>query len=104
LRVRYFSRNRLAPEVEFESGGAVYCNSLEELLSGSDIVSVNCPLNTSTTGLLGSKEFGQMKDGVFFVNTARGAIVDELALIEALETGKVCRAGLDVFPAEPNIK
>jgi len=45
-----------------------------------------------------------MKDGVFFVNTARGAIVDELALIEALETGKVCRAGLDVFPAEPNIK
>jgi lactate dehydrogenase-like 2-hydroxyacid dehydrogenase len=104
LKIRYFNRTRLPVDVESDSGEASYCNSLEELLAVSDIVSVNCPLNSTTTGMLGHKEFAQMKDGVFFVNTARGAIANESALIDAIESGKVCRAGLDVFPDEPNIK
>lgn len=77
---------------------------MDELLSTSDIVSINCPLNDATTGLIGPAEFARMKDGVYFINTARGLIVDEQALIDALESGKVKMAGLDVFPAEPEIK
>lgn len=82
---------------------ATYCATLHELLSKSDIVSLSCPLNAETTGLIGKAEFGVMKDGVFVVNTARGAVIDEPSLIEALKSGKVARAGLDVFVGEPNI-
>lgn len=80
-----------------------YCPTLESLLNSSDIVSIHCPLNAATTNLISEREFAQMKDGVFFINTARGPIVDEEALIAALESGKVRRAGLDVFRDEPNI-
>lgn len=54
--------------------------------------------------MIGSEEFAKMKDSVILVNTGRGAVVDEAAFIEALETGKVARAGLDVFDGEPNVK
>jgi len=60
-------------------------------------------LNASTRHMISHKEFAMMKDGAFLVNTARGAIVNEEALIVALESGKVARAGLDVFENEPNI-
>jgi phosphoglycerate dehydrogenase-like enzyme len=69
----------------------------------SDVVSINCPLNAETTNLIGEAEFAAMKDGAFFVNTSRGAVVHEPSLIAALESGKVARAGLDVFCNEPNI-
>ena len=74
---------------------------LSTLLSTSDIISVNCPLNDATRGMLSDAQFARMKDGVFIVNTARGAIIDEAALIRALQSGKVARAGLDVFEKEP---
>lgn len=74
---------------------------LEELLRESDIVSVNAPLNDQTLNLLGEKEFKLMKDGVVFVNTGRGAIVDESALLSALKSGKVYSAGLDILAKEP---
>lgn len=64
-------------------------------------MSLNCPLNDETTGLIGPAEFAAMKDGVFLVNTARGPVIDEAALKDALESGKVARAGLDVFCDEP---
>ncbi|KAI9739967.1 MAG: hypothetical protein M1818_005023 [Claussenomyces sp. TS43310] len=102
MKIHYYNRTRLSPDVE-KQFGATYCENLEELLSLSDVVSVNCPLNAHTTGLISSAEFAAMKDGAYFVNTARGPIVDEVALIEALESGKICRAGLDVFDAEPSI-
>lgn len=79
MKIRYFNRRRLAPEVQ-EKYAAEYCSSLHDLLAVSDVVSVNCPLNTKTTGLIGKTEFAAMKDGVFLVNTARGPIVDEVAL------------------------
>lgn len=102
LRVVYYNRRQLSPEDE-ALYGVTYCPSLHGLLSQSDIVSVNCPLNKETTGLIGQDEFAVMKDGSFFINTARGPVVDEEALIDALESGKIARAGLDVFDQEPSV-
>jgi len=102
MKVCYFNRTQLSPKDEARYG-ATYCSTLDELLAISDVISVNCPLNTFTTGLISYQEFARMKDGVFFVNTARGPIVDEAALIQAMEDGKVKRAGLDVFEEEPKI-
>ncbi|ETN41343.1 uncharacterized protein HMPREF1541_03278 [Cyphellophora europaea CBS 101466] len=101
MRVAYHNRTRLSEEVEKEYG-LVYYGTLHELLGAADVVSVSCPLNQKTTGLIGREEFKAMKDGSFLVNTARGPVVDEEALIEALESGKVARAGLDVFANEPS--
>lgn len=74
---------------------------LEELLSSSDMISIHCPLTDGTHHLLDSAAFEKMKDGVILVNTSRGPIVDETALEDALESGKVAGAGLDVFEQEP---
>ena len=102
MHVQYYNRRRLPPEDEFIYN-VTYCETLEDLLRTSDVISVSCPLDATTKGLLSHKEFAQMKDGTFLVNTARGAIIDEHALIAALESGKVARAGLDVFENEPKI-
>lgn len=102
LKIRYYNRNQLPAEEEAKYG-AIYCKSLHELLGSADIVSINCPLNADTTNLIGTAEFAAMKDGVFFVNTARGAIVDEAAMKQAIDSGKVARAGLDVLCEEPNV-
>lgn len=75
--------------------------SLDELLQRSDFISVHCPLTAETHHLLGSREFDLMKDGVFIVNTSRGPVIDETALIQALRSGKVWGAGLDVLEQEP---
>ena len=103
MKVIYYKRTRL-PADEEKKLGLTYCSTLDELLASSDVLSPHCPLNKETTGLLGREQFAKMKDGVFLVNTCRGPVIDEAALIEAMESGKVCRAGLDVFHNEPNIK
>lgn len=77
------------------------CASLDELLRESDIVSLHLPLTDATTGLLGHRELAAMKPGSILVNTARGAVVDEAALIDALKNGPLRSAGLDAFGAEP---
>jgi len=74
--------------------------SLEELLQKSDIISLHLHLNEDTAGMIGRDEFSAMKDGVVIVNTSRGAIIDSQALVEALESGKVSGAGLDVLDGE----
>ncbi len=74
---------------------------LEELLQRSDFISVHCPLTDETYHLLSAREFSLMKEGVFIVNTSRGPVIDESALVTALRTGKVWGAGLDVFEHEP---
>lgn len=102
MKIKYFNRNRLPAEVE-EQYSATYCPTLETLLSTSDVVSINCPLNANTTNLMGKKQFAAMKDSSFLVNTARGGVIDESALKEALESGKIARAGLDVLCNEPNV-
>ncbi|KAK7730826.1 hypothetical protein SLS57_001661 [Botryosphaeria dothidea] len=99
MRVKYFNRNRLP--AKDEPVGASYCATLEELLRTSDIVSLHCPLTSNTTCLMGHNEFEMMKDQSYLINTSRGPIVDDEALIDALERGKITRAGLDVFGGEP---
>lgn len=75
--------------------------SLEELLERADVISMNLTLTDETRGFLGPAQFERMKEGVIFVNTARAALVDEAAFIEALRSGRIRHAGLDVFHAEP---
>ncbi|KAJ7270117.1 D-lactate dehydrogenase [Mycena haematopus] len=99
MKIIYYNRSRVP---ESEENGAAYV-SMDELLATSDVISVNCPLTTETRHLLGPAEFSKMKTGVFIVNTARGAIIDEEALVQALNSNKVSRVGLDVFEHEPRI-
>jgi D-3-phosphoglycerate dehydrogenase len=75
--------------------------SLDELLARADFITIHTPLNDKTRGLIGSTEFGKMKKGVMLVHAARGGIVDELALVTALEEGIVAGAAIDVFVEEP---
>jgi lactate dehydrogenase-like 2-hydroxyacid dehydrogenase len=76
---------------------------LEELLSTSDVVSLHCPLNEDSRHLIDADALAQMKDTAILVNTARGAVVDEAALVEALDDGTIAAAGLDVFEKEPDV-
>lgn len=71
------------------------------LLREADIISMHVPLTDETRYMIGSREFEKMKRGVFIINTARGAVIDTTALVEALNSGKVAGAGLDVFEKEP---
>ncbi|SMP63610.1 2-hydroxyacid dehydrogenase [Noviherbaspirillum suwonense] len=86
-----------APELDGHARQA----SLEQLLAESDIVVVTLPLSDATRGLMGAREFGLMKPGAIFINGARGAIVQEAALLDALDRGTLKAAGLDVFATEP---
>lgn len=74
---------------------------LDEVLANADIVSIHAPLNESTKNMIDASAFAKMKDGVFIVNTSRGGLMDYRALYDALKSGKVAGAGLDVFPEEP---
>ena len=75
--------------------------SWEELISQADIITLHLPLTDKTRHMISDKEFGMMKDGVILINASRGGTVDEKALMEALESGKVRAAALDVFAKEP---
>lgn len=99
MTIQYHNRSRLAPELEL---GATYVG-FEELLGTSDAISLNCSLRKETVGIIGKREFEMMKEGVVLVNTARGKLIDEQALVDALESGKVFSAGLDVYEEEPTI-
>jgi glycerate dehydrogenase len=78
--------------------------ALDELLATADIVSLHCPLNDSTRGLIGSRELALMKPDALLINTARGALVDGHALAAALKEGRLAGAGIDVLPNEPPLE
>lgn len=89
-----------------DSGSAVpvgICASLDQLLSTSDFVSLHCPADADTRHLINAARLRQMKREAFLINTARGAVVDEPALVEALRNGVIAGAGLDVYEREPEI-
>ncbi len=101
MKVCYHSR---AERPEEAAGlGAEWCPDLADLLSRSDIVSLHAPLTDATRGMIGAEQFSQIKQGAVLVNTARGALIDEVALIEALGSGHLSAAGLDVFIDEPRV-
>ncbi|EON95805.1 putative glyoxylate reductase protein [Phaeoacremonium minimum UCRPA7] len=100
--IQYHSRSAIAGIKETIGAPARHVG-FEELLRTSDVISVHVPLSESTKGLLSDPEFALMKPGVILVNTARGPIVDEDALVRNLESGKVWSAGLDVYENEPNV-
>lgn len=94
-----YSNRRPSPALEQEVG-ATYCE-LDDLLRRSDFVSVLVPLTPETRGMFGAREFSLMKPTAVFINSARGPIMDEQALYEALVTEQIWAAGLDVFEQEP---
>ncbi|KAK5682163.1 hypothetical protein LTS10_005288 [Elasticomyces elasticus] len=99
MEIQYHNRSRLP---ESKEQGAQYV-SFEQLLQTSDVLSLNLALNASTRHIISKPQFDQMQTGIVIVNTARGPIVDEAALVDALKSGKVYSAGLDVFEEEPKI-
>lgn len=100
MEIHYYNRSRLPAALE---AGAVFHESVETFLAASQFLSINCPSTADTRGLLDEKRIALLPDGAVVVNTARGDIVDDEALIAALRSGKVAAAGLDVFAGEPNI-
>ncbi|EXJ85052.1 D-3-phosphoglycerate dehydrogenase [Capronia epimyces CBS 606.96] len=95
----YYNRRQLDPEL---AGGAEYV-SFDELLKRSDVLSLNLPLNPNTRHIISTDQFKLMKPTAIVVNTARGAVIDEAALVDALDKGLIAGAGLDVFEEEPKI-
>ena len=101
MSIIYFSRSEINAKIANELGASKV--SLDELLATSDVVSIHCPSNDSTHHLIGKTQFEKMKNTAFLINTARGPIVDEQALVDALRNHEIAGAGLDVFEFEPKI-
>ncbi len=100
MEIHYHNRNRLEAGLE---QGAVYHESAEDLLKVSQFLALNAPATPATERFLNRARIALLPDGAIVVNTARGALVDDEALQEALKSGKLAAAGLDVFEGEPNI-
>jgi glyoxylate reductase len=101
MEIAYSGRRRADPAVEAELGARFV--SLDELLETADVVSLHCPLNAETHHLIDAGRLRQMRSDAFLVNTTRGPVVDEQALVDALRAGEIAGAGLDVFEEEPTV-
>lgn len=102
LSIHYHNRKRVSPATEAELE-ATYWDSLDQMLARVDIVSVNCPSTPATYHLISARRLALMQPTSYIVNTARGDIIDESAMIECLRQGKIAGAGLDVFENEPAV-
>lgn len=102
LSIVYHNRHRLPEAVEQELD-ARFEPDLDRLLQDSDIVSIHCPHTPETENLIDARRIGLLARHVYLINTARGSIVDEAALIDRLERGEIAGAGLDVFTHEPAV-
>ncbi len=98
MEIHYYNRNRLSPEQE---QGATYHATVDSLLEVADFLSLHCPATPDTQDLMNPERFARLPDGAVLVNTARGALVDEDALLTAITSGKLAAAGLDCFKVEP---
>jgi glyoxylate reductase len=102
MEIVYAGPRRAPSTVEKELGGAGHL-PLEELLRASDVVTLHCPLTPETRHLIDGRALSLMRPSAFLVNTARGPVVDEAALVEALRSGALAGAGLDVYEREPEV-
>jgi glyoxylate reductase len=100
MEIAYHNRRRVDPALE---QGACYVADLDTLVADADFLSLNCPASAETRGLLDARRIALMKPGSFVINSGRGDLVDEEALIAALENGRLAGAGLDVFQGEPAV-
>jgi glyoxylate reductase len=102
LSIHYHNRRRVPADIE-ETLSATYWSSLAQMLARMDIVSINCPHTPATYHLLSASQLKLMKNDAILVNTARGEVVDEIALAKMIEAGEIAGAGLDVFEQEPAV-
>ena len=102
LTIRYHNRHRL-PQAAESMFGAEYVEDLDTLISSSDIVTLHCPASSATNRMLNAERIAAMKPGATIINTARADLIDYEAMIDALESGHLGGAGLDVFPDEPKV-
>jgi glyoxylate reductase len=102
MSIHYHNRHRLDPAAEAETG-ATWWPTLDPLLAAADVAALCCPYSHATHHLIDRRRLALMKPDAFLINAARGAIVDEAAMIEALESGRIAGAGLDVYPREPEV-
>jgi glyoxylate reductase len=102
LQIHYHNRKPVAAEIAGELD-ATYWDSLDQMLARMDIVSINCPHTPATYHLISARRLKMMKPSAYVVNTARGEIIDEEAMVQLLETDALAGAGLDVFENEPRI-
>jgi glyoxylate reductase len=103
MEIHYHNRKRVGAEMEGPLA-AIYWPDLDAMLGEMDIVSINCPYTPETYHLFSAERIARMKHSAFLINTARGEIVDEAALAEALHAGRLAGAGLDVFEREPKVE
>lgn len=103
LSIHYHNRRRLPAVVEADLGATFHAD-LNDLLGLADIVTIHTPLNTDSRDLIDARRIGLMRPHVYLINTSRGGIVDEVALVDALEAGRLAGAGLDVWEHEPRIE
>ncbi|WP_068862314.1 2-hydroxyacid dehydrogenase [Erythrobacter dokdonensis] len=102
LEIAYYNRKPL-PEALERMLGARYVADVDALMGEADILSLHCPLSDETRGLIDVQRIALMKKGACIINTARGELIDQEALIAALQSGHLAGAGLDVYPDEPNV-
>jgi glyoxylate reductase len=102
ISIHYHNRKRLHPEIE-EELEATYWESLDQMLAHMDLISVNCPQTPDTHHLLNAERLDKLQTHAVIVNTARGGIIDEVALVARLAAGAIAGAGLDVYENEPAI-
>lgn len=102
LEIAYHNRKRL-PEAVERMFQARWVDSLDGLMGEADILSLHCPAGPNTHHMIDARRIALMKDGASLINTARGDLVEQEALVAALESGKLAGAGLDVYPDEPNV-
>lgn len=98
MEIHYHNRRRLPPE---EEAGAIFHADLDSLLAVSDFLSLHCPATPATDGLMNADRLARLPRGAILVNAARGSLVDEAALLAAIESGHLAGAGLDCFVTEP---
>ncbi len=102
LSVHYHNRNRVPESLE-EALEATYWSSLDQMIAYMDILSINCPHTPATYHLLNARRLDLMKTHAYVVNTSRGEVIDEAALVKALSQGQIAGAGLDVYENEPAV-